>query len=153
MSTLYGLNAQKRLVDEPSQKINVNEQGGRMRVAYDEITVDANLAIGDKIVLGKIPAGAKVYNGLWNIIASFGSTGVADIGWEASAEGGEVADPDGFMFGLSLTTAGADNQFQFENQPGLYKKFDEAVDVIATITTATDGAAGKLALAVMYSLD
>lgn len=152
MSILYGLNAQKRLVDEPSQKIEVNEQGGRMRVAYDEIEVSANLAIDDELLLGKIPAGAKVYDVKVNIPTAFGTTGAADIGWKASAEGGEAEDRDGFIAAQALTSAGAASA-QDGNPAGLYKKFSEAVDVMAKLTAATDGAAGKLQVVIMYALD
>ena len=60
MATVYGANATKRDVDVPSQKLDVTEQHGRLRRAYDSITLSAELTAGDLINFMKLPAGAKI---------------------------------------------------------------------------------------------
>jgi len=153
MSTLYGVNATKMDVTVPSVKVNVNEQHGRLRVSYDLYEAAGAVAINDVIKVGKIPAGAKVYDAILKT-DDLGSVGVFDLGWGASAAGGEVADPDGFLSGVDVKTAAQVSSLAIDGiaTAGGYKTFSEAVDVEILATTATD-AGGTIEVIIYYALD
>lgn len=60
MASQNGVNYAKRLAD-PAEKIKAQEQYGRMRVSYDKVTLSSELAIGEQLLMGVIPKGAKLY--------------------------------------------------------------------------------------------
>lgn len=154
MATVYGVNADKILVDNPSNKASVGDQGGRMRVIYDTYEATGALSLNDVIVMGGlIPEGARIHE---VVLAhdDLGTTGTLDVGWQASADGGEAADADGFIDGADVATA-ADTVKMTDNLPfaaGLFKDFSEPVQPAITVSTATD-AAGTISLAIYYSVD
>ena len=98
MATLYGANYQLARVDEPSSKLNVKEQHGRVSRMYDSITLSAELALNDVIKAGVLPAGAKIVDA--RIIApNDGTSGQLDFGW--ASNGSDAADQDGIMAGAT----------------------------------------------------
>ena len=152
MAELFGLNATKRDVDVPSQKIDVQDQHARMRVAKDSYTLLAELAQDDTIVMMELPAGAKVYDVQFSS-PDLGTTGELDIGWQASPQGGEAADPNGLMDGIDVTSA-VERQQILSTDAGYLKEFTEKVKVEIVATTATDAGTGlEVELAIYYVVD
>lgn len=150
MAGVYGVNYKKAYIDNPSQMIPAGEQAGRVRVAYDEITFEANvLAISDVVKLFKIPKGARVL-GFRAVGASLGTTGILDFGY--AANGVDLADPDAFISGLDLGGARASKVDTTEE--GIGKKFEAETEIQAVFTEASDGALGdKLQAWCYYVLD
>jgi hypothetical protein len=140
MATQYASNATKRLVNKPSEKIEAGEDGGRVRVSYDQIVAAANIPVADKVIFGRLPKDARL---LWVKVEGTGGLGNADIGWEASADGSEVADPDGVAAAQAIS---ADALIASPS-----KKFSAEVDLSITVTTEI--VAGTLGLAYCYALD
>lgn len=150
MATLYGVNADKILVDNPSQKANVGDQGGRLRVIKDKFSLSADLSAADVILMGGlIPAGAMVHNVVLKYDAL--GAGTLDVGWQASAAGGEAADADGFIDGAAVTNAGGD-QMAGTAVDGMFKEFSEAVQAAVTVATDTSATSGDIELAIYYTL-
>ena len=151
MAILRGVNNTKQ-ANDPVEKIQAGEERARMRVSYDEFDAPGAIAINDTIKLSKIPKGALVHN---VVLAhdDLGTTGVLDLGWDASDDGVEAADPDGFLVGADVNAL-ADIKSMHENAlvPGMNKRFDAEVQISALATTATT-AAGKIRVAVYYSTD
>jgi hypothetical protein len=156
MATVYGVNADKILVDNPSQKAGNGEVGGRIRCIYDEYALTADLAAADVIKMGGlIPAGARIMDVVVAFTDLDASGGTLDIGWQASDEGGEAADVDGFLANVDVATA-ADVVKMTDNLAfgaGQFKKFSEPVQAIVTVDGDTDATSGTVALAIYYILD
>lgn len=153
MAQFYGDNATLRDSDVPSSKIKVQDQHGRVRRAYDEITFAAELTTSDALDLMKLPAGAKVI-GAQVSCPDLGTTGVLDIGWLVSADGGEVADPNGLFAALDVKAAANDRTEMSYAVAGFEKEFSEAVVIQIVPSENTDAATGlKLQLAVYYVVD
>ncbi len=153
MATLYGVNATKRDVTTPSVKINVNNQGGRVRHAYDSYTLLAEAAIGDIIKLMKLPAGAKLIDARL-IAPSDGLTGQWDLGW--AAYGSEVTDQNGIFGGAAEgdTGGGAVDSKLLGVAPGYNKEFNAEVQLQLEAIEATTGSTGdEIQVEVSYVLD
>lgn len=151
MATLFGENATKRDVNIPAVKIGTVDSHGRMRVARDKISLTALLAQNDIIKMMKLPAGAKIYE-VEISSDDLGSVGVLDVGWAASAEGGEVADPNGLYAALDVTSAIARQKIG-NSLPGFLKRFTEEVQIQIDATTATDAVSGDIELIIYYVVD
>jgi len=152
MATLYGVNATKRDNTTPAQKIAVTDQHGRMRVAHDEISLTALLALNDEVIFMELPAGAKLYEAEIST-DDLGTTGVLDVGWEASSEGGEAADQDGIFAALDVNSAAVARQKMANSVAGFQKTFTEKVRIKAVATTATTAASGDIKLTLYYTVD
>jgi len=152
MASFYGDNATKRDVSEPSTKIDSQDQHGRLRVAYDSFDLAAVIGTSDILYMQKLPAGAKVYEVEVNS-DDLGTTGVLDIGWGASAEGGEAADADGFYASLDVKTAAVARQKYANTVAGFQKKFTEEVTIQISASEATSASSGNINLAIFYSVD
>lgn len=154
MATKYGVNADKRLVDEPVTKINANQQRGAMRISYDEYEITADLASGDKIILGQLPKGAVVVNYQLAFDDLDGSGGTVDLGYEAADSSSSLtADPDAFLADVDVTSAGIVGM----NEQAIVDRFGFAVtedlNVILTTDGDTDATSGTIKVAVMYVLN
>ncbi len=152
MASKYGLNATKRDSNVPAEKIDVNEQHGRMRVAHDEYTLTAVLGTADSLYMMELPAGAKLYDAE---ISSddLGTTGILDVGWEASADGGEVADPNGIYAALDVKAAAIARQKMANSVGGFLKEFSEKVKIVIVPSEASSLSAGTIKLTVWYVVD
>lgn len=153
MATFYGVNATKRDVSNPSQKIKVNEQHGRVRRAYDSYTLLAEAALSDVIKMMKLPSGAKIVDARL-IAPADGVTGQWDVGWEAS--GSVAADQNGLFDGSTEgdTGGGAVDSKLGGASPGYNQEFDEEAQISLTCIEATNGSSGdKLQLEVFYVVD
>ena len=152
MATVKGAN-RTNIDAEPSVKVPPGERAGRLRLLYDSYTAPGALALNDVIQMGDLlPAGARVVNVVLKH-DDLGTTGVADVGWAASAEGGEVADPNGFLAAVDLNAAANTVEMIDEAaSAGMRKSFSESVQPEVLITTATD-AGGDLQLFIWYVTD
>lgn len=159
MATLYGSNAAKYLNTTPSEKVDVNQQHGRMRVSYDEHTFDGNPSSGDVIKMGRIPKGAKVYNVILVVHAALDAASTdMDLGWNGGVNGDETADEDGFFTAVDSATGALVKQLLPDaatSVPAGYgKEFADDVDIELSFDAAPDGADGdKVSVEVHYVLD
>lgn len=158
MATNYGVNADLLLVDNPSQKAGVGEQGGRVRCIYDTFELTADLAANDTIEMGGlIPKGARVID--VHLFFDALGAGTLDVGWKASAElsGGSAvvaAVADGFIDGAAVTNQGHESmQEDHFAEAGMFKKFDAAVQPVIKVATDTSATSGTISLAILYVLD
>ena len=156
MATVYDVNADKILVDNPSAKAGNGEQGGRVRCIYDTYELSADLSAADVINMGGlIPAGARIID-VYLAFDDLDTTGgTLDVGWAASADGGEAADADGFLANADVATA-ADVFKMSDNLAfgaGQFKKFTEPVQATVTVDGDTDATSGTISLAILYIVD
>ena len=152
MANFYSDNAQLSQ-DVPSTKSKPNEDKGKLRVLHDEITFTAQLTTADVLKMGKIPAGAKIYEVEINT-EDLGVTGILDVGWAASADGGEAADADGFYAALDVKAAANSRLKYVGTVGGFQKEFSEEVEIEIVPSESTDIAIGQfLKLTIFYSLD
>jgi hypothetical protein len=154
MADVYGANATLRDNQEPTAKIDVNSNFGRMRVAYDSYTFsgDAGFTAGDKIFLMKLPKGARVYD-VEMVCGILDTTAAAiNVGWAASEVSGEVADEDGFL--AAFDTVAALDANLGGTLAGKFKEFSEEVQVEVTLTVAPDSEDTEVfQMAVYYVID
>lgn len=141
MSTLYGVYASDRLEDVPSTKVPSKYERGKLRVLHDEITLDAELGVGDIIKLFEIPKGAVLLDLEVNAPAD-GTSGIVNIGWLGGDLGEEAADPDGIAAALDFTAANARTKMA-NSVAGFQKEFSEKVQVQAVVTEASDALSGQ----------
>ena len=135
MATLYGLNYDETYNE--NGKYRPGEYNGHVKTLYDEHTFveDVN-AIGDDILIGKLPAGARV---LATRVKSdsMGTTGIFELGYQAN--GVDVADTD--AFDASIDAGGAAVQSDGDGV-AIGKKFSAETIVQLQLTEATDSAIG-----------
>ena len=62
MATLYSNQKTKWSQNVPSEKIDTNEQSGRLRIAFADVTL-ASAQIGDVVELVNLPNGARIIDG------------------------------------------------------------------------------------------
>ncbi len=143
MATVYGSNYNKAYVLDPKQMIPAGEHNGKVRCLYDEIAFAGNvLAIADIVKLGKIPKGARILDAICKL-DSLGTTGIVSLGWAASSDGLEIADPDGLILAANLDAGGQAVLGQATvGSVGLGKKFAAEVEMQAVFTEASDAALG-----------
>ncbi len=143
MAELFGKNATKTDVSVPSELINVNEASGRVRRAYDEYTLDGELALNDTVQFMKIPSGAKIIDARF-VSPDLGTTGVFDIGYASDTNA---------LFG-ALDATGALDAKMLGTVAAYELELATEETIILTATTATDaGDALKISLEVFYVLD
>lgn len=153
LTTVYGVNATKRDVTVPAVKIAANEQYGRVRVIYDEYTVDTDDEFGTSglINMMKIPKGAKLVGAHCSCPAT-GTTGIFDVGWAADAAGVVTADPNGIFAGLDPGAAAVNTNTL--DIAGFGKTFDAEVQVQVDWSEASDDMGTKtLKLALFIVVD
>lgn len=154
MATLYGANATKRDVTNPSVKIDACDERARVRMIYDAYTLVGDLASGDLINFAKVPAGCRIVD-VWVFFTDLdASGGTIDVGWAADSLAVETADDDGFIANADCTSADvikmSDN---LANGAGQFKKFAAECQVQAKVDGDTDATTGSIGVAVFYTLD
>lgn len=155
MASLYGTNAAKRLTANPKEIIDPGEARGRLRVIYDKYTVAEDMS-GDTVVMGApIPKGARVIQAMLKA-TDLGTGCTADFGYQASADGVEVADLDAFMNDIDLAVASTGDTYisseQLPGAAGIFKKFSAEVQPVVTVTGTTD-ASGSIETVIMFIED
>lgn len=156
MAALYGANATKRDVNVPSEKLDVTEQHGRVRRAYDSITLAAELNSSDTIDFMKLPAGAKIIDARVIIPVDGGGipAGIINIGW--TDNGVDGADADGMFVGASEVDfgAGAIDAKLLGTSVAYNKKFSAETLIQAVCTETSAGSSGNvIELEVLYVVD
>jgi len=153
-TTEYGVNALKILSNNPAEKANVGEVGGRLRVIYDSFTSTGVITIGSVVNMGgKIPAGARVLD-VKIVSTELGTAGDLDVGWAVSADGVESASADGFFADIDVNAA-AVSYSMFEDSSasaGMGKKFASAVQPVVSFPEAST-AAGTVTMIIEYVVD
>ena len=162
MASYYGVNADKALVDVPKTLAEQGESGGRLHCIYDQYTMVGAISQNEILYMGtKIPAGARVVEAILSTSADLdASGGTMDVGYAASADGVEVADPDAFFDGLDITAE--DTWSMVEQAPGAsagqFKKFSAAVQpIISAIGSGgwdnDSSSNGVITLQIWYVID
>lgn len=159
MASNYGANFNNIFQTQPSIKVDVTDWHSRVRCMYDSFTQPAAavLAIGDKVYMGRLPAGAKIVSACL-VNNDHGGTGVVDVGYEyvSPADGSNVTN--GIFSAVDIHTAALVSLMPSGAvvQPSwmLAGAFLGEVNLVITVTTATDGTvAGNFQLLVQYVLD
>jgi hypothetical protein len=149
MATFYGINATKRDNSVPAQKIDAMDVQGRVRVAYDEITLAGAITTSDVIKMMKLPAGARILDAHL-VSADLGTTGTLNVGWEDNGVDGAAAS--GIFSAADVNSAALSAKMAATYSTNLLKKFS-AETQISIVPAANTTAGGKVALAVYYVLD
>jgi len=139
---------------EPSVNANPGEEYVRKFISYDSFTITAALlnSSSDTITFMKIPKGARVLD-LQLVCGDLGGTGTMNIGWAASSDGVEVADPDGF--GAAVDLSGQANHYKLSDQVGLagtFKKFSAEVEVQLAVAADFTATSGDIEVLVEYAV-
>lgn len=143
MANLYSAEYEKAHNDFPAQKLNQNEQGGKLLFAQASHTFDGEPSLNDVIKMIKLPKGAKVVDAIV-YAPDLGTTGVLKLGHSASADGSIVANDDAFIPSINVTAAvsGLKMSEQVAGIAGRGQVFDQEVDIEFLVSTATDAADG-----------
>lgn len=121
-------------------KAEIGDVNGRIRSLYFSYTFAADvLSIADIVKLGQLPKGARIVGGKF-YSDSLGTTGIMTVGWAASADAVEAADPNGIF--AAIDAGGQAVVFDAVATEAFGKKFAAKVDVQAVFTEASDAANG-----------
>tara|TARA_R100000664_G_scaffold24607_1_gene34445 strand:- start:34 stop:504 length:471 start_codon:yes stop_codon:yes gene_type:complete len=156
MTSFYGVNNTKAYQNVPAEKIPAGEQAGRLRVAYDKISLSETI-VGDVLHMMKIPKGARVLDVIVKFVdLDTGNTDARmDIGWAASSDAVESADDNGFFDALDISAAGCKGMVaNAAHVPGHMKKFTAECEVqIIPGGGTSDVASGDIELMLIYVMD
>jgi len=113
---------------------------GNAWIDSNKVTPSAALAVDDVVVLMTVPAGIKLetlrfYSGDMDT----GTALVVKLGYRTTLPGGTATDDDAFGSGLTTLQAATTSWQERVFEP---VKFDEPVQIIATVTTAAAGVSG-----------
>lgn len=103
MATLYSSEYTDAFVDVPSEKIAPEKLNGRIRRAYSEFTLGAELSSGDIVKMIRLPANAVIIEA--RFIAPAATSGNLDIGLADSDGTGANDDPDALFDDLDISGA------------------------------------------------
>lgn len=152
MATKYGTNYNNAFVVAQPLKVDVSKWGGKVRVMYDEIVLDAVLALNDKVYLGKLPKGAVIVDAILSF-PDLGTAGVLDLGYEYD-DSALTSDPNAFLSGVDGSTA-ADTVSMSDqaNMVGMGVELAGEAKVVLTATTAITASSGTIKCLVTYAID
>lgn len=152
MTTLYGVNNTASRQNSPSSNLKPADMHGRIRRAYDYITLSGELSIADVIEMFKLPKGATIVDARF-IGPSDGTTGQYDIGW--SANGVDSAEVAGLFAGAAADTGGGAKDIKLAGTSVGYNKLLSAeTQIKLTVLEATTASTGDtLELEVFYIVD
>lgn len=164
MATLYGVNADRILVDKPPQHSKVGEDGGVVRLLRDEFELTADLSSADVIYMGaKLPKGARILDLHLYFDDLDTSGGTLDVGWLASEEldssgsAVEALDADGIMADVDVASASdcikATNGAAAQLAKWVEKKFEADVQIAITVDGDTDATSGTILMNLFYVVD
>jgi hypothetical protein len=141
-ATLYGANRTL----ENNVPIDMIDPTYRGKVNYivETITFAAELAVGDKIYIGKLPKGARLID-FDSTAPVDAASGMYKIGWDASADAVEAADDDGISVAADQDFGAAAlvrNRMK-ATIAGWLKKFEAEVELVATVTEVSTNTTGK----------
>lgn len=152
MALYYGRNANIRLNTVPLDKVDLQEDYGRVRQSTDFYTWTGSELNGDQILLGRIPANAMITQVfLLSRFAFFAAASPISVGWAQSVNAIEDANSTGFGSAASpavnwsaFPAAWASGAFGAQ-AVGHYKTFADETQVMLTLgANVVAGAATKV---------
>ena len=155
MADFYGVNNTKQYQNVPSEMIPVGEQAGRLRVAYDKISLSEAVA-SDVLHMMKIPAGARIIDVIIKVAdLDSNSDGTLDVGWAASSDAVESANAAGFFNELNVQSARSESiSGASSSVAGHMKKFSSEVEVqIIPGAGVADATSGDIELVILYVIE
>jgi hypothetical protein len=154
MATLYSNQKTKWSQTVPSEKIKTNEQHGRIRIAFADITL-ASAAIADVIELVNLPNGARIIDGyLTN--AALGASTTLSVGNAAykNAAGTVVAASATAYLAATSTSSAARTDIFATQALGANSVVDANQDGLPITATLAGGtASGVVQIAISYVVD
>jgi hypothetical protein len=154
MATLYSTQKTKWSQNVPSEKIDTNETGGRMRIAFADVTL-ASAAIADVVQMVNLPNGARLIDGyLTN--AALGSSTTLSVGYAAykNAAGTTVALSAAAYLAATSTSSAARTDILATIALGAGSVVDANEDGLPiTITVGGAAATGVVQVAIRYVVD
>ena len=154
MATLYSTQKTKWSQNVPSEKIDTNETGGRVRIAFADVTL-ASAAIADVVQMVNLPNGARLIDGyLTN--AALGSSTTLSVGYAAykNAAGTTVALSSAAYLAATSTSSAARTDILATIALGAGSVVDADQDGLPiTITLAGGTASGVVQVAIRYVVD
>jgi len=152
MTIKYGDNYTKQYITRPSEKVEKGELAGRKRIIFEVKDLDFAYQVGDTIMGPFLPANSLVIDAKIRISKDLGATGIFDLGHAGSDT--DAADSDAFVLAADAD-AGAVLQRADLNNVGIFHRFAEKVQIVATCTELMDGNVldGKIYLEVEYVND
>jgi hypothetical protein len=154
MATLYSTQKTKWSQNVPSEKIDTNETGGRMRIAFADVTL-ASAAIADVVQMVNLPNGARLIDGyLTN--AALGSSTTLSVGYGAykNAAGTTVALSAAAYLAATSTSSAARTDILATIALGAGSVVDANEDGLPiTITVGGAAATGVVQVAIRYVVD
>jgi len=153
MATLYSSEYQSGFVTVPSGKLNPEDLNGRVRRAYAEFTLGAELADGDIVKMLRLPANSNIIDAGFDSPAA--TSGTLDIGVADADDSASNADDDALFAALDISAA-IDGQTRLDwASAGHNLKINKEMDVqILADGAATVGATGDVwKLEVLYVID
>jgi hypothetical protein len=154
MATLYSTQKTKWSQNVPSEKIDTNETGGRMRIAFADVTL-ASASIGDVVQMVNLPNGARLIDGyLTN--AALGASTTLSVGYAAykNAAGTTVALSAAAYLAATSTSSAARTDILATIALGAGSVVDANEDGLPiTITLAGGTASGVVQVAIRYVVD
>ena len=154
MATLYSTQKTKWSQNVPSEKIDTNETGGRMRIAFADVTL-ASAAIADVVQMVNLPNGARLIDGyLTN--AALGSSTTLSVGYGAykNAAGTTVALSAAAYLAATSTSSAARTDILATIALGAGSVVDADQDGLPiTITVGGAAATGVVQVAIRYVVD
>ena len=132
------------MIAVPQEQIPVGDVSGKKRIAYDEITLAAELAVGDIIkCCAPLPANARILNA--QLISGAMGAGV-------TAELGHADDADYLIASASIA---ADAKLSMAQEAGLLAKSSDDIQPQIKIggAASTSGVGKKLKVLIEYVLE
>ena len=154
MATLYSNQKTKWSQNVPSEKIDTNEQAGKMRIAFADVTL-ASAAISDVVQMVNLPNGARIIDGyLTN--AALGASTTLSVGNAAykNAAGTTVALSATAYLAATSTSSAARTDIFATQALGANSVVDANEDGLPiSITLAGGTASGVVQIAIRYVVD
>ena len=154
MATLYSTQKTKWSQNVPSEKIDANEQSGRVRIAFADVTL-ASAAIADVVEMVNLPNGARLLDGyLTN--AALGASTTLSVGHASykNAAGTTVALSATAFLAATSTSSAARTDILATIALGAGSVVDANQDGLPiTITLAGGTASGVVQVAIRYVVD
>ena len=155
MASNFGANYTNILETVPSVKVAAKDWHGKGRSVFDSFVQPAVvLAIGDKIFMGRLPAGAKIKKAILRT-TDFGATGIVDVGYNYVDAALVASNVENGIFSAADINTKADTFVMSDADAAssfMVELLGEA-DVVIKVTTATDATGGTLKLLVEYVLE
>jgi len=156
MATVYSVQKTKWSQNNPTERINTNEQAGRVRIAYATLET-SSLAQNDVIEMFNLPNAARIVNG-WLGHDALGSSTELSVGYAAhtTSAGATVAlDADEYKV-AAASTADAVTAFPTTMALQAFSATDAdgtGVPITVTLTGANATDDKTISLTILYVVD